>query len=175
MFKRISLSLLAVGVISLVVSAASLALFNAVSTDAVNTFTAGTVTLGEPSTSIGNVTDIAPGDSGSYTYEVEYTGSLEAWLSLTTWVYGDLKTCDNGGHFTVDISDGTNTYSANGGNQLLGKFNQGETVTLTVNWGLDRAAGNDCQGDSAQIHLTVVAVQARNNTNNAGTGPDSWN
>lgn len=175
--KRLSMSLLAVGLISLVVSAATFALFSATTTNVNNTFTAGTVTLGTPATTLVNVTNIAPGDSGSGTYSVEYTGSLGAWLGLDTALSGDLTTCDGGGRFVVNISDGANAYSANAANQVIGAVpvSTGTVVTLTANWALALAAGNDCQADSAQLSMMVHAVQSANNTNGAGTGPISWN
>lgn len=172
--KRVSLSLLAVGVISLVVSAASFALFTATTTNVDNTFTSGTVTLGTPSTNIVSVTNIAPGDSDSYTYEVEYTGSLDAWLGLDASISGDLTTCDGGGQFTVSISDGVNTYGT-GVNQVLGEFATGGMVNLSLDWALALGAGNDCQAKSADVSLTVHAVQSKNNTNGTNTGPISWN
>lgn len=175
--KRLSMSLLAVGLISLVVSAATFALFSATTTNTNNTFTAGTVTLGTPSTTLVNVTNIAPGDSGSGTYSVEYTGSLDAWLGLDTALSGDLTSCDGGGHFVVNISDGVNSYGANAMNQVIGAapVATGAITNLTVNWALALAAGNDCQADSATLSMTVHAVQSRNNTNATNDGPISWN
>ncbi|MFZ5822978.1 MAG: TasA family protein [Bacillota bacterium] len=174
--KRISLSLLAIAMVSLVVSAASFALFSAQSANVDNTFTAGTVTLETPSLNIVDVYNIAPGDSGTMNYSIEYSGSLDAWIGIDTASSGDLFTCDGGGHFTIDLQDAAmNSYSANAADQVVGIYSQGDTLDLTVNWALALAAGNDCQGDSATMQLMVKAVQSKNNTNVTNTGPNAWN
>lgn len=177
--KRLSLSLLAIAAISLVVTAASWALFSATTSNVNNTFTAGTVTLDNPIgfTCSTGTNNIAPGDSGSCSYSVTYTGSLDAWLGIDTALAGGLTTCDGGGHFNVIVSDGTNAYSASGMNQVVGAapVSGGYTLNLTANWSLALAAGNPCQAESATLDLMVHAVQSRNNTNGAGTGPNAWN
>jgi predicted ribosomally synthesized peptide with SipW-like signal peptide len=171
--KRISLSLLAIAMVSLIVSAASFALFTAQGSNVDNTFTAGTVTLNNEWSNFVDVANIAPGDSGSFQYRIDYTGSLEAWLGLDTSSSGDLFTCDGGGRFHIDIADqNKNHYSSNGINQVAGLYNNGQTLELTVNWNLDLAAGNDCQGDGAAMQLLVKAVQSKNNS--TATGPISW-
>jgi len=172
--KRISMSLLAIAMVSLVVSASSFALFSAQSGNANNTFTAGTVTLGTPMTDFATVNNIAPGDSGSKSYSIEYTGSLDAWIGLDVSTSGDLMTCDGGGRFATSLTDGVNTFSGNANDQVVGVYAQGQVLNLTLNWGLDLNAGNDCQGDGATVSLMVKAVQHRNNINGAGTGPISW-
>ncbi|MFZ5815198.1 MAG: TasA family protein [Bacillota bacterium] len=172
--KRISLSLLAIAMVSLVVSASSFALFSAQSGNADNTFTAGTVTLGTPVTDFMAINNIAPGDAGTRSYSIEYTGSLDAWIGISTASSGDLFSCDGGGKFNVTLSDGVNTYSSNAANQVVGVFTPGQDLNLTMNWALDLAAGNDCQGDGASVSLMVKAVQYRHNDNGSG-GPISWN
>lgn len=171
--KRMSMSLLAIGVIALIVSAASFALFTATSNNVSNTFTSGTVTLGTAATTVVNMTNIAPGDTGSGTFSVEYTGSLSAWLGLDTSLSGTLTTCDGGGKFTVTIGGGT--YSATGSNQVIGAapVTTGTVTNLAVAWSLASNAGNDCQNKSAQLSMTVHAVQSSNNT--TGAGPTAWN
>lgn len=173
--KRVSLSLLAIAVVSLLVSASSFALFSAQSGNANNTFTAGTVTLGAPMFDATDVLNIAPGDSGSKGYSIQYTGSLDAWLGLSTSTSGDLFTCDGGGRFHATYTDGVNTYSGNAADQVVGIFMPGQILSLGLNWSLDLAAGNDCQGDSAMVSIMVKAVQARNNTLPGNAGPISWN
>lgn len=174
--KRLSLSLLAVAATAAVVSYGTFALFSASTTNANNTFTSGTVTLGAPVNDFTAVTNIAPGDSGAKHYSVQYTGSLDAWLGLDATLGGPLTACDSGGRFTASISDGTSSYGM-GMNQVIGSapVHPGATVNLTINWALHHDAGNDCQNKSAQIGITVHAVQSRNNTNGGGTGPIDWN
>lgn len=169
--KRLSLSLLAVAAVSLIVTAASMALFTASTANTNNTFSTGTVSLVSPATMSCNVSNIAPGDSGicgSYTFT--YTGSLQAWLGLDAASGGALL----GGPtpMIVTISDGTNSYNPNAGNQVMGKFNTGNTVTVTVGYSLPLAAGNAYQGTSGGVTFTIHAVQVKNN--DAGSGPISW-
>lgn len=172
--KRISLSLLAIAMVSLVVSASSFALFSASSDNADNTFTAGTVTLDDPDDNLVDVENIAPGDSGTAgTYAITYSGSLDAWIGIDAWQSGDLFTCDTGDRFSVTMTDQDgNTYSTDANDQVVGVYSDGETLTLTVDYALDLDASNDCQGDSAEIEFRVKAVQFRNN--DGGTGPISW-
>jgi spore coat-associated protein N len=173
--KRISLSLLAIAMVSLVVSASSFALFSAQSSNVDNTFTAGTVTLANEADMLVDVSNIAPGDSGTAgTYAITYSGSLDAWIGIDASRSGDLFSCDGGGNFAVTLTDQDgNTYSTNAKNQVVGVYSTGEVLTLTANYALDLAAGNDCQGDGAQVAFHVKAVQFRNN--DGGTGPISWN
>lgn len=175
MYKRLAMSLLAVAAISALVIGGTFALFTASTTNQSNTFTAGTVTLDAHATNLVNVTNIAPGDSGTATYSVKYTGSLDAWLGLSTTLSGDLTTCDGGGKYTYSISDGTKSYNANAADQVIKKVVPNETVTFTLTGALNLNAGNDCQGDSATFSMLVKAVQARNNTNGTNDGPISWN
>lgn len=167
--KRFYLSLIAIVAIAAMATAGSLALFTATTTNTGNTFTSGTVTLSDVAETLVDVTNIAPGDSGSATYKVTYTGSLEAWLGLDTTFTGDLKTCD-GGKFVMDVVGFNNNLA----NQVVGTapFVTGQDATFNINWSLPLNAGNDCQGDSATLTMLVHAVQAKNNT--TGTGPTSW-
>ncbi|MFZ5643574.1 MAG: TasA family protein [Bacillota bacterium] len=175
MIKRMSISLMTVALIAMLVSGATFALFTASTTNTDNTFTAGTVTLGTPALSFITLDNIAPGDSGTVgTYAITYSGSLDAWIGLTTSTSGDLF----GGltPLTVTITDNnSNTYLANQADQVVGQVTNNTTTTFTVNYAMPLAANNDYQGDSGTLSMSVKAVQARNNTNTSGTGPISWN
>lgn len=176
MIKRMSLSLMAVALIAMLVSAATFALFTAQTTNASNTFTAGTVTLTEATGALFTITNIAPGDTGTAgSFTVTYTGSLDAWLGLTTSSEGDLLAGPT--PLAITISDGTNSYNVNQANQVVGStaVATGAVKTFTVGYSMPLAAGNEYQGDSASLTMSVKAVQARNNTNTGGTGPISWN
>lgn len=50
----------------------------------------------------------------------------------------------------------------------------GETATFEVSYDFPLEAGNEYQGDSGEVTFNIQAVQARNNTNEAGDGPVSW-
>lgn len=168
--KKMALSMLAVGVTAMIVSAASFALFTAQATNNNNTFSAGTVTLGAVAGCSNTISNIAPGDSGNFNCDVTYTGSLDAWIGYTASMSGDLTTCDAGGKFTAP---GLNLTAIPA---VLGTpASNGQHRSVMVNWNFALAAGNDCQGDSGTITVNFYAVQSRNNTNGGGTGPNSWN
>lgn len=174
--KRISMSLLAMGLISLVVSAATFALFTAQTTNSDNVFSSGTVTLAGLYGCDNTINNIAPGDSGDFDCAVTYTGSLPAWLGLTTTFTGALMSCDGANSLLTQIDGGA--YGVNSANQVVGAapVNNGTSTIFHINWMLPLAAGNSCQGDSATLSLQVQAVQSANNTLAApAVGPISWN
>lgn len=164
--KRIAMSLLAVGVTALIVSAASFALFTAQTTNSDNTFSAGTVTLGAVAGCANTINNIAPGDSGSFTCDVTYTGSLSAWVGYTAAMTGDLASCDGANSLQVSNLASSKTV-------IGGVASNGDHRAMTFNWNLPLAAGNSCQGDSALVTVNFYAVQSANNT--TGAGPTSWN
>jgi spore coat-associated protein N len=174
--KRLSMSLLAVGAVSLMVTAGSLALFSDVTTNQNNTFTAGTVKLGAPTafTCTVHAGGLAPGDNGNCTVSVQYIGSLEAWLGVDWTVGGDLFT---GAHpVSIDSVDNgaAPALPSVAGKYVIGKKNTNDTVTTRVNYSWSIDAGNEYQGKSGDINLKFYAVQARNNTNGTDTGPNAW-
>lgn len=152
----------------------TLALFNATTNETVNTFVTGSVRLGQPTSTLINITNMAPGDSGTKTYQVTYTGSLEAWIGLDTRLVGDLSTCDGGGRLNVSISDSTKSYSANAAGQVVAKVASGSSLTFTVNYVLALGTNNPCQEKDAVLGLLVKAVQAANNTKPDNSGPLTW-
>jgi predicted ribosomally synthesized peptide with SipW-like signal peptide len=166
--KKIALSLLAVGLVAVLVSAASFALFTAQAVNNNNTFSAGTVTLGAVAGCSNTINNIAPGDSGNFNCTVTYTGSLAAWIGYTASMSGDLTTCDSGGKFTAPGLNLSAVPAVLGGTAM-----SGDTRTVPVHWDFALSAGNDCQGDGGTITVNFYAVQSANNT--TGAGPTSWN
>lgn len=175
--KKIALSLASIGAASLLVAGASFALFTASTTNANNTFSSGTVTIGNLAGCSNTIANIAPGDSGNFTCSVTYSGSLDAWLGLNTNFNGALTNCDGANSLQTTIMRGLQTFNNNSAtNQVVGTVpvTGGTTVNFFVSWNLPLAAGNACQGESATLTLQVNAVQSKNNTNAGGTGPISW-
>lgn len=174
--KRLSMSLLAVGAVSLMVTAGSFALFSASSTNQNNVFTAGTVTLGAPTSFTCSVHagGLAPGDTGACNVGITYTGSLEAWLGVDVSTSGVLFGGANPMTVT-DVKDGATSLSTLGGTYIIGKRNTGDSAAVSVEYSFPLAAGNEYQGQSGAIDLMFHAVQARNNTNGSNTGPNAWN
>ncbi len=160
----------------------TLALFTASAPLQNSNLAAGTVSLGAPVHTLVDVSGLAPGDGGSSSFSVTYTGSLPAWVGLLPVVTGNLYTCA-GGQFNLSLTDAdTNPYVWNLIDpQVIRTDAQAvpvapnTTKTFQVNWGLAPAAPNACQGKAASIGLQVVAVQADHNANGANTGPAIWN
>lgn len=169
--KKILMSLATVGALSALVTGASFALFTASTTNENNTFSAGTVTLGDVVPfSCGVSTDnMAPGDTGSCSVTVEYTGSLDAWIGVDFTTDGALFTGAN--PMQVTVPSGTQVL----GKYVLGEYSDGESASVTVDYEFPLAAGNEYQGAEGTIDLMFHAVQSKNNTNGAGTGPNAWN
>lgn len=171
--KRILLSLATVGALSALITGATFALFTASTENENNTFTAGTVRLGEVTGFTCDVStdNLAPGDSGECTVSVTYSGSLDAWIGVDYSVDGDLFA----GRDPMLVSfDGGYDFE---GAYVLGKYSDGESATVTVEYHFPITAGNEYQGASGDIELSFKAVQARNNTKTVDgkEGPISWN
>jgi hypothetical protein len=78
-------AVIGVGAIATLATGASFALFSATGPTQNNTFAAGTVTLNQtldPSSVTLNLGNMAPGDTGSGSYVLDYTGSIPAFLGL---------------------------------------------------------------------------------------------
>ena len=81
--RKIGLMTLAVGTVGAVVAMASFALFTSAATPQSDTFASGTVIIGQDSPALHCVVqNIEPGDSGTCTYKLTYSGSLNAWVGL---------------------------------------------------------------------------------------------
>jgi predicted ribosomally synthesized peptide with SipW-like signal peptide len=111
----------------------SLALFSASSAGSANTFTAGTVSIGSPTSTTCTVSGMEPGDestgySGSNvtgntqatkdaacTFQVTYTGSGAAWIGLGTATSGTALYDGTSSGLNFQISDGASTsYTTSG-------------------------------------------------------------
>ena len=83
MARRVGLLALIIGVAGAVVATTSFALFTSAAAPQKDTFTAGTVIIGQASPPMNCVVqNIEPGDSGTCTYALTYSGSLNAWVGL---------------------------------------------------------------------------------------------
>ncbi|MCF8010654.1 MAG: M73 family metallopeptidase [Clostridiales bacterium] len=175
MKKRLVLSLMTVAVVALLASGATFALFTAETSNAENTFTAGTVAINDPLETSVDIGPMAPGDSGDVgDWTVTYSGNLDAWLGLTASTSGDLFT----GEYPVEITISNNSgdsYDVDGTKQVLGEFTENETITLDVDYSWNVDADNTYKNADGELQLQVFAVQSKNNTNSDGTGPSSWN
>lgn len=119
--KRLALSLVAAGAVTVLVGGASFALFSSSAQSQNNTFAAGTVKLKEGTSTVCTVENIAPGD-GTFTssqlgttadhepctYDLVYSGSLSAWVYVNVSVTSSSGSDANAaGIGTEPLYDGT--------------------------------------------------------------------
>ena len=181
----------AVAAVGALVVGSTLGLFSATQTSGANTFTAGTVTLTTPVTVACTVGPMAPGDSSTgytpaisgqtdattapCTFSVKYAGNLPAYIGVdvavssttTTPLYDASPT-----GLQLELSDGTTSYTASGAlngtaDLLVSTTPDGAssntTHTLTLNYALPTASGNQYQGAESTLTFTIHAVQSGNN------------
>lgn len=189
--------LLAIAAMGTLVIGSTLALFSASQTSGSNEFAAGTVTVGagDASSIVCNVSGMAPGDSSKFAssgsksldscrYEVKYTGSSTAWLSV------DVAVATTGTNLYTAGQDGLQFYVGAGSTNIMNgtkyktldgtdtTVNSGTTVehiliaatpattNTTVSFGIEYLlpllAPNALQGGNTSITLTFRAVQSAN-------------
>lgn len=160
-------SLVVIGAIAALVTAATMAVFSDQVISDGNTFAAGTLYMsvdgecGGPRTGSGGdgggdpcnltsvaftVTNMQPGDSSSHPYAVVNEGSLPGTLTVSA-SETDASNCFN---VTID-DDGPTNLDANGG------ANDSTTVTVTVE--LPESANNTCQAASGSVEVTFTLDQ----------------
>ena len=181
--KRIGLLLTAVvgvGAIAALSIGASFSLFSATSPGVTTTFTAGTVTLGTPAVASCPVGNLEPGDSGTCTFTVTYTGSLPAYIGAEATATGVLQPELS---FTVNGTPEGSTPVLIGNTGQTGDSPYVTSFTANVGWAFSSAADNSYQGQSAIVTVTFYAVQCSyngsvNSTQQNGdcsqAGPNNW-
>lgn len=173
----------------------TMALFWASSTSDSQQFAAGTVSIGNGAADVTcAVTNLMPGDSstgwtsgskdrGQCTFNVEYTGSASAWLSVDVAVTNGSTALYSGANgLQLKVKDGSHTYvdgtsytPAAGGSATLSAgtpvthfllsttpATNGDSVSFTVDYMLPLASPNSFQGGSSSVVLTFHAVQSAN-------------
>lgn len=168
--KKMGAAMLTTAMGAALIGGGTFALFTADATNAGNTVTTGTLTLQDITNGNGSaaftVTNMAPGDNGNATVKIKNTGSLDAWVAIDSAAdTGDLAP-------VLDVTTPTAPVI----------IKAGESADFTVNYSLQRSAGNEYQGKSAALDVKFKAVQSKNNgdTNgngaaDAGEAPGSWN
>jgi spore coat-associated protein N len=151
----------------LLVGAGTFALFTGTATNSGNAFTAGKVQISDVTgksafSQTAHFNNLAPGDSESANVSVQNTGNLDAWVYLD-------------GPASIQTESGAVFHGAHPlaitfhSNPVL--LHPGETKGLSVSYSLPRDAGNEYQNASGTMDIVIDAVQARDNTNAEGTGP----
>jgi len=150
-----------VGAVSTLTAGVTFGLFSASATPQANTFTTGTVTLSQDASGACAVTNAVPGDSGTCTLSVTYTGSASAFIGLDTATSGSLA-ATGGIVFAIHDQVGT-TYPSSTTNLYVGTETGTTVNTFTVDWTLPATADNTFESTSATLTLAVHAVQSANN------------
>ncbi|MBP1759269.1 MAG: hypothetical protein H6Q63_186 [Firmicutes bacterium] len=153
MKKRILVSLATMGIVATLVGGATFAIFTDQSTNASNTFTAGTleVEAGAQNTQGVVLTNMAPGDTIDGTFVVTNTGTLELRFDTTANISGTIFEGTTPAVVTIDNAADV-VVAPNGGTQ---------TVSYHVN--LPQGAGNTYMGATGDLTFTVDAEQTANN------------
>ena len=183
--KKLALGLAAAGVTAAVVSIASFALFTSAAASSKATFTAGTVILTTDSPAALNcgvdASILEAGDSGSCTYDVAYSGSLDAWVGLkvSATSSGITAYTPTGSATSLGGEALLNDAAASDDTNGLVVSLSGTTGSLTQDFGMPTItctaqtanAGETCSGANTTPQLWKGTVDTT--TNDAPTG--SWN
>lgn len=149
------------------IAGGTFAYFTASAQNTGNSFAAGTlgISLDKPDgTKYFDIGNMAPGDSGSATVTVSNTGSLELRYDIAETLTGALASGANGLAVTIKDSAGNVITPGTDNNRVLAPSGSaGDSEVLTVEYVLPSGAGNEYQGTSATLGLTVNAEQTRNN------------
>ncbi|MGC7870031.1 TasA family protein [Desulfosporosinus sp. SYSU MS00001] len=153
-----------------IMAAGSFALFTSNVTNEGNTFTAGTVivtdqTGGTLSSQEINAGNLAPGDGKTLTMTVKNEGTLDEWVKIDQ---DETNASKDGGLF-----EGATPMTLTLDSSVV-KLAPGDETTFNVDYSLPLGADDSYQGADGSFNVKVDAVQARNNTNADGTGPNAW-
>lgn len=165
--KRVGLLLSAVvgvGAIAALSIGASFSLFSATSPGVSTTFTAGTIALdGQTASSCPVAGNLEPGDSGSCSFQVNYGGTLPAYIGAVATVTGVLAP-----ELTLSIngagqpSGNPTVIGSSTGNAFNGADGAGP-YTATVDYTFSINADSSYQGQTGVVTVTFYAVQCSNN------------
>lgn len=144
--KKILMSLMAIALVIGLVGAGTIAFFSDTETSTDNTFTAGTlnIELGTSSWSAG-FNSMKPGDTVTFTLPVNNVGSMPLNYTVTTTLSGTLA---GGVNPCTQVTAPTS-----------GSLDVGGSVNIVVSITMPSAAGNEYQGQSGILTVTIDAVQ----------------
>jgi spore coat-associated protein N len=168
--RKLALTMATTALGATLLAGGSYALFTSNTTNAGNTFTAGTVVVTDATTGTlvsqeVNFGNIAPGDTKKLTMTVKNGGTLDEWVKIDS----DATNLSRigglfGGATPVALTLDTKAV----------KLAPNEIATFDVTYLFPAAADNSYQSATGTFNVVVDAVQARNNTNVGNTGPTSW-
>jgi len=150
---------------ALLVGGATVALFTDTAENTDNEFAAGTLQVAldkQGDAKYFDLSNIAPGDSGSATVTVSNNGSLEL-----RYKFNDLEKT---GYLVVG-GDHSIVFTLKNGDQVLETGENGtflilepnQSQDITVEWQMPMDAGNDYQGETGTVGISVYAEQTANN------------
>lgn len=164
--KKMGAALATTALGATLIGGGTFAIFTSTASNQGNTFAAGTVkiSLDKPDgTKYFDISNIAPGDSGSSAVTVTNNGTLELRYDIAKSLTGDLASGANplNVHVYTDSAMTQEVVPAPTNDRVLAA--NGGHETLYVKWSLPKEAGNEYQGKSATFGLTVNAEQTKNN------------
>jgi spore coat-associated protein N len=169
--SKLGLALATTALGATLVGAGTFALFTSTTANAGNTFTSGTVAINDTTTGTLasqeiNFNNLAPGDNGTLKMTVKNNGTLDVWAKIDTAASDATKTGNLfGGSTPIQLTYITDVV----------KLAPGTEYIFSVGYNFPLAADATYQGATGTYSIQVDAVQARNNTNSAQTGPVTWN
>jgi predicted ribosomally synthesized peptide with SipW-like signal peptide len=157
---------------ALLVGGATMALFTDTAENTGNSFAAGTLTVDldkQGEEKYFDLSNIAPGDSGSATIKVINSGSLALRYKFDDLVRDGYLVAVNSeegefGQYPVEFTfkvDGQEIRIGENGTFL--ELKPGQAQEVTVEWELPLDAGNDYQNTQGSIAISVYAEQIQNN------------
>ena len=154
--QKILISLMAIALVVGLVGAGTMAYFSDTETSSGNTFTAGTLNIALGTTSwSANFSNMKPGDTVTSTIPVNSTGSLPLDYTITTSLSGNLTWGAHPCTVTSVRVDGTSTSS----DSLTAAGGTDESDVVAIDITMPAAAGNEYQGQSGTLTVTIYAVQ----------------
>ncbi|MFB6135686.1 MAG: TasA family protein [Halobacteriaceae archaeon] len=176
--RKVLGGLTTIGVASAATGAGTMAYFSDTETSSDNTVAAGTLDLeisGSGTTAPVDVTNAAPGDSGSKVWELNNAGSIDG-SSLTATVTDVTNSGDLGQYIDIEVGTDGDTDLGDGDETLLvdgdltskdgssGTDSNGlgtsETKYLYVKWEFpDNGDQNDAQGDQVTFNIEATLEQ----------------
>jgi len=184
-------ALAGVGAVAAIVAGVTFGLFSSSQSSGANSFAAGTVSVGNPTSTTCTVTNMVAGDESTgyapglagntqavkdatCTFQVQYGGSAPAFIGLKLSVGGTGLYDGSVTGLQFQVSDGSASYTTGGAlnstsqELYVGTDSGSTTHTFTVNYALPTNAGNAYQGKNTTLTLEVDAVQAGNNGTASG-------
>jgi spore coat-associated protein N len=168
--KKIGAAMMTTAMGAALIGGGTFALFTDSATNSSNTFTAGEldINVGNEVAFTGTIGNLAPGDTGSQTFEVTNDGTLELRYDVAQTLENGAGTLVLGRpledlSLVIERSNDGLTWSAVSPGDTNIVMAPGDKHYYKVTYTLPLAANNDYQEGSSDFQLTFNAEQTRNN------------